>query len=149
MEGGRKRSILMPDPIHSNDGGPLHPQQKFRRVRKMSDDEDDEEEEYGKEEHEKEAIAEEIFQDGEGEEGQEAVEAPMAAPEEEEEEDEESGRWPESGNLVPLKGWFQVNLVFLVNSGEGDDRLLGFWLGIVHDEAMHHSTCACHKTPHC
>lgn len=67
-------------------------QQKFRRVRKMSDDEDDEEEDYGKEEHEKEAIAEEIFQDGEGEEGGEAVEAPVAPPEEEEEEEEdESG----------------------------------------------------------
>lgn len=34
-----------------------------------------------------------IFQDGEGEEGQEAVEAPMAPPEEEEEDDEESGMW--------------------------------------------------------
>uniref|UniRef100_A0A2K5RHB2 Transcription elongation factor SPT6 n=1 Tax=Cebus imitator TaxID=2715852 RepID=A0A2K5RHB2_CEBIM len=64
--------------------------QKYRRVKKMSDDEDDDEEEYGKEEHEKEAIAEEIFQDGEGEEGQEAMEAPMAPPEEEEEDDEES-----------------------------------------------------------
>ncbi|PKU37528.1 transcription elongation factor spt6 [Limosa lapponica baueri] len=63
--------------------------QKFRRVRKMSDDEDDEEEDYGKEEHEKEAIAEEIFQDGEGEEGGEAVEAPVAPPEEEEEEEED------------------------------------------------------------
>ena len=69
-------------------------QQKFRRVRKMSDDEDDEEEDYGKEEHEKEAIAEEIFQDGEGEEGGEAVEAPVAPPEEEEEEEEdESGEY--------------------------------------------------------
>lgn len=57
----------------------------------MSDDEDDDEEECGKEEHEKEAIAEEIFQDGDGEEGQEALEAPMAPPEEEEEDDEESG----------------------------------------------------------
>ncbi|NWU29488.1 SPT6H factor, partial [Dyaphorophyia castanea] len=64
-------------------------QQKFRRVRKMSDDEDDEAEDYGKEEHEKEAIAEEIFQDGEGEEGGEAVEAPVAAQEEEEEEEED------------------------------------------------------------
>ncbi|NWR80929.1 SPT6H factor, partial [Centropus unirufus] len=63
--------------------------QKFRRVRKMSDDEDDEEEDYGKEEHEKEAIAEEIFQDGEGEEGGEVVEAPVAQPEEEEEEEED------------------------------------------------------------
>lgn len=70
----------------------LHVQQKFRRVRKMSDDEDDEEEDYGKEEHEKEAIAEEIFQDGEGEEGGEAAEAPLTGPEEEEEEEEdESG----------------------------------------------------------
>lgn len=63
----------------------------------MSDDEDDEEEDYGKEEHEKEAIAEEIFQDGEGEEGGEAVDAPIAPPEEEEEDEEdESGRhqWP-------------------------------------------------------
>uniref|UniRef100_A0A2K6JWM4 Transcription elongation factor SPT6 n=2 Tax=Rhinopithecus TaxID=542827 RepID=A0A2K6JWM4_RHIBE len=67
-----------------------YPYQKYRRVKKMSDDEDDDEEEYGKEEHEKEAIAEEIFQDGEGEEGQEAMEAPMAPPEEEEEDDEES-----------------------------------------------------------
>ncbi|NXX65199.1 SPT6H factor, partial [Spizella passerina] len=64
-------------------------QQKFRRVRKMSDDEDDEAEDYGKEEHEKEAIAEEIFQDGEGEEGGEAVEAPVAPQEEEEEEEED------------------------------------------------------------
>uniref|UniRef100_A0A674GYP5 Transcription elongation factor SPT6 n=1 Tax=Taeniopygia guttata TaxID=59729 RepID=A0A674GYP5_TAEGU len=55
----------------------------------MSDDEDDEAEDYGKEEHEKEAIAEEIFQDGEGEEGGEAVEAPVAPQEEEEEEEED------------------------------------------------------------
>lgn len=59
----------------------------------MSDDEDDDEEECGKEEHEKEAIAEAIFQYEEGEEGQEAVEAPIAPPEEEEEDDEESGTW--------------------------------------------------------
>uniref|UniRef100_A0A670JS76 SPT6 homolog, histone chaperone and transcription elongation factor n=1 Tax=Podarcis muralis TaxID=64176 RepID=A0A670JS76_PODMU len=64
-------------------------QQKFRRVRKMSDDEDDEEEDYGKEEHEKEAIAEEIFQDGEGEDGGEGGEGPVAAAEEEEEEEED------------------------------------------------------------
>uniref|UniRef100_A0A803TH55 SPT6 homolog, histone chaperone and transcription elongation factor n=1 Tax=Anolis carolinensis TaxID=28377 RepID=A0A803TH55_ANOCA len=64
-------------------------QQKFRRVRKMSDDEDDEEEDLGKEEHEKEAIAEEIFQDGEGEEGAEAAEGPVVAPDEDEEEDED------------------------------------------------------------
>uniref|UniRef100_A0A8C5VKG5 Transcription elongation factor SPT6 n=1 Tax=Microcebus murinus TaxID=30608 RepID=A0A8C5VKG5_MICMU len=73
-----------------SDSGDSEDDQKYRRVKKMSDDEDDDEEEYGKEEHEKEAIAEEIFQDGEGEEGQEAVEAPMAPPEEEEEDDEES-----------------------------------------------------------
>lgn len=66
----------------------------------MSDDEDDDEEEYGKEEHEKEAIAEEIFQDGEGEEGQEAIEAPMAPPEEEEEDDEESGMWHQAGKPI-------------------------------------------------
>lgn len=67
----------------------------------MSDDEDDEEEDYGKEEHEKEAIAEEIFQDGEGEEGVEAVDATIAPPEDEEEEEEdESGRhqWPIASN---------------------------------------------------
>lgn len=69
----------------------------------MSDDEDDDEEEYGKEEHEKEAIAEEIFQDGEGEEGQEAMEAPMAPPEEEEEDDEESGMLYWAGK--PVFGW--------------------------------------------
>uniref|UniRef100_A0A452G210 Transcription elongation factor SPT6 n=1 Tax=Capra hircus TaxID=9925 RepID=A0A452G210_CAPHI len=73
-----------------SDSGDSEDEQKYRRVKKVSDDEDDEEEEYGKEEHEKEAIAEEIFQDGEGEEGQEAVEAHMAPPEEEEEDDEES-----------------------------------------------------------
>uniref|UniRef100_A0A2I3HY72 Transcription elongation factor SPT6 n=1 Tax=Nomascus leucogenys TaxID=61853 RepID=A0A2I3HY72_NOMLE len=88
----RKRtSLSMFFPIslgQSNCGGKKG--QKYRRVKKMSDDEDDDEEEYGKEEHEKEAIAEEIFQDGEGEEGQEAMEAPMAPPEEEEEDDEES-----------------------------------------------------------
>nr|XP_023411962.1 transcription elongation factor SPT6 isoform X2 [Loxodonta africana] len=78
------------DLIEENLGVKVKRGQKYRRVKKMSDDEDDDEEEYGKEEHEKEAIAEEIFQDGEGEEGQEAVEAPMAAPEEEEEDDEES-----------------------------------------------------------
>uniref|UniRef100_H9GNT7 SPT6 homolog, histone chaperone and transcription elongation factor n=1 Tax=Anolis carolinensis TaxID=28377 RepID=H9GNT7_ANOCA len=55
----------------------------------MSDDEDDEEEDLGKEEHEKEAIAEEIFQDGEGEEGAEAAEGPVVAPDEDEEEDED------------------------------------------------------------
>nr|XP_014431509.1 transcription elongation factor SPT6-like [Pelodiscus sinensis] len=67
----------------------------------MSDDEDDEEEDYGKEEHEKEAIAEEIFQDGEGEEGGEAVDAPIGAPEEEEEEEEdESG-----GHLPAFRAW--------------------------------------------
>uniref|UniRef100_A0A2K5DRH4 Transcription elongation factor SPT6 n=1 Tax=Aotus nancymaae TaxID=37293 RepID=A0A2K5DRH4_AOTNA len=75
--------------VEEEDDGEEAPQ-KYRRVKKMSDDEDDDEEEYGKEEHEKEAIAEEIFQDGEGEEGQEAMEAPMAPPEEEEEDDEES-----------------------------------------------------------
>uniref|UniRef100_A0A452QK67 SPT6 homolog, histone chaperone and transcription elongation factor n=1 Tax=Ursus americanus TaxID=9643 RepID=A0A452QK67_URSAM len=78
------------DLIEENLGVKVKRGQKYRRVKKMSDDEDDDEEEYGKEEHEKEAIAEEIFQDGEGEEGQEAVEAPMAPPEEEEEDDEES-----------------------------------------------------------
>lgn len=79
-------------------------QQKFRRVRKMSDDEDDEAEDYGKEEHEKEAIAEEIFQDGEGEEGGEAVEAPVAPQEEEEEEEEdESGEcgWSVTSSVSP------------------------------------------------
>uniref|UniRef100_A0A8C9AN54 Transcription elongation factor SPT6 n=1 Tax=Prolemur simus TaxID=1328070 RepID=A0A8C9AN54_PROSS len=78
------------DLIEENLGVKVKRGQKYRRVKKMSDDEDDDEEEYGKEEHEKEAIAEEIFQDGEGEEGQEALEAPMAPPEEEEEDDEES-----------------------------------------------------------
>uniref|UniRef100_A0AC11CDB6 SPT6 homolog, histone chaperone and transcription elongation factor n=1 Tax=Ovis aries TaxID=9940 RepID=A0AC11CDB6_SHEEP len=78
------------DLIEENLGVKVKRGQKYRRVKKVSDDEDDEEEEYGKEEHEKEAIAEEIFQDGEGEEGQEAVEAHMAPPEEEEEDDEES-----------------------------------------------------------
>uniref|UniRef100_A0A2I3HQM8 Transcription elongation factor SPT6 n=1 Tax=Nomascus leucogenys TaxID=61853 RepID=A0A2I3HQM8_NOMLE len=78
------------DLIEENLGVKVKRGQKYRRVKKMSDDEDDDEEEYGKEEHEKEAIAEEIFQDGEGEEGQEAMEAPMAPPEEEEEDDEES-----------------------------------------------------------
>uniref|UniRef100_A0A2K6FY10 Transcription elongation factor SPT6 n=1 Tax=Propithecus coquereli TaxID=379532 RepID=A0A2K6FY10_PROCO len=78
------------DLIEENLGVKVKRGQKYRRVKKMSDDEDDDEEEYGKEEHEKEAIAEEIFQDGEGEEGQDAVEAPMAPPEEEEEDDEES-----------------------------------------------------------
>ncbi|KAK1331408.1 hypothetical protein QTO34_009362 [Cnephaeus nilssonii] len=78
------------DLIEENLGVKVKRGQKYRRVKKMSDDEDDDEEEYGKEEHEKEAIAEEIFQDGEGEEGQEAVEAPMAPAEEEEEDDEES-----------------------------------------------------------
>ncbi|KFO25570.1 Transcription elongation factor SPT6 [Fukomys damarensis] len=78
------------DLIEENLGVKVKRGQKYRRVKKMSDDEDDDEEEYGKEEHEKEAIAEEIFQDGEGEEGQEAVEASMGPPEEEEEDDEES-----------------------------------------------------------
>lgn len=89
------QSVSVPGDVCTNTTPCL--QQKFRRVRKMSDDEDDEEEDYGKEEHEKEAIAEEIFQDGEGEEGGEAVEAPVAPPEEEEEEEEdESGEygWP-------------------------------------------------------
>lgn len=71
----------------------------------MSDDEDDEAEDYGKEEHEKEAIAEEIFQDGEGEEGGEAVEAPVAPQEEEEEEEED-----ESGEC----GWSITSEVCLV-----------------------------------
>nr|XP_014354517.1 PREDICTED: transcription elongation factor SPT6 isoform X2 [Latimeria chalumnae] len=61
--------------------------QKFRRVRKMSDDE--EEDELGKDGHERDAIAEEIFQDGEGEEG-ESIEHLPPPEEEEEEEDEES-----------------------------------------------------------
>ncbi|ERE67897.1 transcription elongation factor SPT6 [Cricetulus griseus] len=78
------------DLIEENLGVKVKRGQKYRRVKKMSDDEDDDEEEYGKEEHEKEAIAGEIFQDEEGEEGQEAVEAPIAPPEEEEEDDEES-----------------------------------------------------------
>lgn len=60
----------------------------------MSDDEDDEEEDYGKEEHEKEAIAEEIFQDGEGEEGVDTVEGPIGpGDDEEEEEEDESGKY--------------------------------------------------------
>ncbi|KAM3854892.1 LOW QUALITY PROTEIN: transcription elongation factor SPT6 [Vipera latastei] len=63
--------------------------QKFRRVRKMSDDEDDKEEEYGKEEHEKEAIAEEIFQDGEGEEGGDGADGHLATAEDEEDEEED------------------------------------------------------------
>lgn len=64
--------------------------QKFRRVKKMSDDED-EEEDAGKEEHEKEAIAEEIFQDGEDEDRHDLGDQPViAADEDEEEEDEES-----------------------------------------------------------
>uniref|UniRef100_A0A2K5NHE5 Transcription elongation factor SPT6 n=1 Tax=Cercocebus atys TaxID=9531 RepID=A0A2K5NHE5_CERAT len=101
----RKRtSLSMFFPIslgQSNCGGKKR--QKYRRVKKMSDDEDDDEEEYGKEEHEKEAIAEEIFQDGEGEEGQEAMEAPMAPPEEEEEDDEESGTLYWAGKPVALQ----------------------------------------------
>lgn len=78
------------DLIEENLGVKVKRGQKYRRVKKMSDDDEDDEEEYGKEEHEKEAIAGEIFQDEEGEEGQEAVEAPMAPPDEEEEDDEES-----------------------------------------------------------
>ncbi|KAM5179933.1 transcription elongation factor SPT6 isoform 2-T2 [Mantella aurantiaca] len=62
--------------------------QKFRRVRKMSDDED-EEEDAGKEEHEKEAIAEEIFQDGEEDDRHEATDQPGLDGEGEEEEDDE------------------------------------------------------------
>lgn len=65
----------------------------------MSDDEDDEEEEVGKKEQDKEAIAEEIFQDGEGEEGGgsgEGADGPVAAAEEDEEDDEdESGLYRE------------------------------------------------------
>uniref|UniRef100_A0A8C5RCP7 SPT6 homolog, histone chaperone and transcription elongation factor n=1 Tax=Laticauda laticaudata TaxID=8630 RepID=A0A8C5RCP7_LATLA len=63
--------------------------QKFRRVRKMSDDEDEKEEDYGKEEHEKEAIAEEIFQDGEGEEGGDGADGHLAAGDDEEDEEED------------------------------------------------------------
>ncbi|XP_038670173.1 transcription elongation factor SPT6 [Scyliorhinus canicula] len=62
--------------------------QKFRRVKKVSDDEDEEEEETTKKGHEKEAIADELFPEYDGEEG-EQVEAPVVAPEEEEEEEEE------------------------------------------------------------
>lgn len=58
----------------------------------MSDDEDEKEEDYGKEEHEKEAIAEEIFQDGEGEEGGDGADGHLAAADDEEDEEEdESG----------------------------------------------------------
>uniref|UniRef100_A0A8C6X1E5 SPT6 homolog, histone chaperone and transcription elongation factor n=1 Tax=Naja naja TaxID=35670 RepID=A0A8C6X1E5_NAJNA len=63
--------------------------QKFRRVRKMSDDEDEKEEDYGKEEHEKEAIAEEIFQDGEGEEGGDGADGHLVPGDDEEDEDED------------------------------------------------------------
>lgn len=62
--------------------------QKFRRVRKMSEDED-EEEDAGKEEHEKEAIAEEIFQDGDDEGRHEAADQPLVDGEGDEEEDDE------------------------------------------------------------
>ncbi|XP_055514099.1 transcription elongation factor SPT6 isoform X2 [Leucoraja erinacea] len=62
--------------------------QKFRRVKKVSDDEDEEEEETAKKGHEKEAIADELFPEYEGEEG-EQVEVPVVAPEEEEEEEDE------------------------------------------------------------
>uniref|UniRef100_A0A4W3JZH9 SPT6 homolog, histone chaperone and transcription elongation factor n=1 Tax=Callorhinchus milii TaxID=7868 RepID=A0A4W3JZH9_CALMI len=62
--------------------------QKFRRVKKVSDDEDEEEEEHSKKGHEKEAIADELFPEFDGEE-REQVEAPVIPPEEEEEEEEE------------------------------------------------------------
>ncbi|XP_069040225.1 transcription elongation factor SPT6 [Lepisosteus oculatus] len=61
--------------------------QKFRRVRKMSDDEDEEEED-GREGHEKDLIAEEIFTDGGVEDG-EPVDVPPHGVDEEEDEDEE------------------------------------------------------------
>ncbi|XP_015684982.1 transcription elongation factor SPT6-like, partial [Protobothrops mucrosquamatus] len=75
--------------------------QKFRRVRKMSDDEDDKEEDYGKEEHEKEAIAEEIFQDGEGEEGGDGGDGHLAAAEDEEDEEEDESGGGSIGDMVP------------------------------------------------
>uniref|UniRef100_A0A8C6V810 Transcription elongation factor SPT6 n=1 Tax=Naja naja TaxID=35670 RepID=A0A8C6V810_NAJNA len=55
----------------------------------MSDDEDEKEEDYGKEEHEKEAIAEEIFQDGEGEEGGDGADGHLVPGDDEEDEDED------------------------------------------------------------
>ncbi|XP_069471429.1 transcription elongation factor SPT6 [Ambystoma mexicanum] len=76
------------DLIEENLGVKVKRQQKFRRVRKMSDDEEEEEEDLG-EEHDKEAIADEIFQDGEGDEAPEPQE-PTITPTEEEEEDDES-----------------------------------------------------------
>ncbi|XP_078278695.1 transcription elongation factor SPT6 [Rhinoraja longicauda] len=76
------------DLIEENLGVKVKRQQKFRRVKKVSDDEDEEEEETAKKGHEKEAIADELFPEYEGEEG-EQVEVPVVAPEEEEEEEEE------------------------------------------------------------
>lgn len=76
------------DLIEENLGVKVKRQQKFRRVKKVSDDEDEEEEETAKKGHEKEAIADELFPEYEGEEG-EQVEVPVVAPEEEEEEEDE------------------------------------------------------------
>ncbi|XP_069767322.1 transcription elongation factor SPT6 isoform X2 [Narcine bancroftii] len=63
---------------------------KFRRVKKVYDDEDEEEEDTTKKGDEKEAIADELFPEFDGEEGEQVVTAGGAPDEEEEEEEEQS-----------------------------------------------------------
>uniref|UniRef100_A0A674C8N9 SPT6 homolog, histone chaperone and transcription elongation factor n=1 Tax=Salmo trutta TaxID=8032 RepID=A0A674C8N9_SALTR len=67
-----------------------HKQQKFRRLRDMSDDEDEEGDDDIREAHEKDMIADEIFMGTGADEG-EALDVPLHPGEDEEEDDEESG----------------------------------------------------------
>ncbi|XP_051786507.1 transcription elongation factor SPT6 [Erpetoichthys calabaricus] len=92
--GHRKRKRIFDDRLDDDDIdlieenlGVKVKRKKFRRVLKVSDDEDEEEED-GREGHEKDLIAEEIFQGEEGDDG-EHIEVPVHGPEEDEEEDTE------------------------------------------------------------
>lgn len=69
-------------------------QQKFRRVRKMSDDEDEDDDD-GREAHEKDLIADEIFTGDGGIEDGEHVDVALHPGDDEEEDDEESGEMME------------------------------------------------------
>lgn len=66
-------------------------QQRFRRLRDMSDDEDEEGDDDVREAHEKDMIADEIFMGVGGLDESEAVDLPLHPGEDDEEDDEESG----------------------------------------------------------
>ena len=80
---------------HSHSPFPVAVQQKFRRLRDMSDDEEEEGDNDLREAHEKDMIADEIFMGASSvDDGEAAVDVPLHPQDDEEEEEEESGRSP-------------------------------------------------------